>query len=150
MNDQFKAYVESLPSRFDQLVAMPPTSIESRPRHLPKQCVYLFSESSFHLYVGRTNNLRQRLGNHSNPSSKQNQAVLAFKLAEQQTGKKRGGSRRSMLDDPEFAEAFRQSKERVRRMDLRFVEETDQVRQALLEIYVAIALHTPYNDFETH
>lgn len=35
-------------------------------------------------------------------------------------------------------------------MDLRFVEETDPLRQAFLEIYVAVALNTPHNDFETH
>jgi hypothetical protein len=34
--------------------------------------------------------------------------------------------------------------------DIRFVEEPDLVRQALLEIYVATALSTPYNDFENH
>lgn len=30
------------------------------------------------------------------------------------------------------------------------VEERDQLRQALLEIYVAVALETPFNDFDTH
>ena len=29
-------------------------------------------------------------------------------------------------------------------------EETDQNRQALLEIYCAVVLGTPYNDFGTH
>ena len=35
-------------------------------------------------------------------------------------------------------------------MDLRYVEETDQVRQCLLEIYAAVVLDTPYNSFGTH
>ena len=35
-------------------------------------------------------------------------------------------------------------------MEIRFVEETDPVRQALLEIYVATVLETPYNDFDTY
>jgi hypothetical protein len=35
-------------------------------------------------------------------------------------------------------------------MELRYVEEKDQLRQALLEIYVAVVLQTPHNDFETH
>ena len=35
-------------------------------------------------------------------------------------------------------------------MDIRFVEETDAVRQALLEIYVALALGTTFNDFDNH
>ena len=35
-------------------------------------------------------------------------------------------------------------------MELRYVEEADPLRQTLLEIYVAVALKTPYNDFDTH
>jgi hypothetical protein len=35
-------------------------------------------------------------------------------------------------------------------MDLRFVEEADPTRQALLEIYAATVLETPFNDFENH
>jgi hypothetical protein len=35
-------------------------------------------------------------------------------------------------------------------MDIRFVEESDAVRQALLEIYVASGLQAPFNDFENH
>jgi len=30
------------------------------------------------------------------------------------------------------------------------VEETDPTRQALLEIYAATVLKTPFNDFDTH
>jgi hypothetical protein len=33
---------------------------------------------------------------------------------------------------------------------IRFTEEPDQIKQALLEIYCAVALATPYNDFSTH
>ena len=35
-------------------------------------------------------------------------------------------------------------------MDLRFVEEADPTRQALLEIYASVVLRTEYNDFDTH
>ncbi len=35
-------------------------------------------------------------------------------------------------------------------MDIRFAEEFDSVRQALLEVYAATALQTPFNDFENH
>jgi hypothetical protein len=51
---------------------------------------------------------------------------------------------------PEFAEAFTAAKARIREMEYRYVEETDQNRQALLEIYSAVVLATPYNDFGTH
>jgi hypothetical protein len=35
-------------------------------------------------------------------------------------------------------------------MEYRCVEEGDQNKQALLEIYWAVVLSTPYNDFATH
>jgi len=35
-------------------------------------------------------------------------------------------------------------------MDLRYVEESDPVRQTLLEVYIAVVLKTPYNDFNNH
>jgi hypothetical protein len=52
--------------------------------------------------------------------------------------------------DPAFEQAFRDAKARIREMEYRFVEEADQNRQALLEIYCAIVLATFYNDFGTH
>jgi hypothetical protein len=54
------------------------------------------------------------------------------------------------MKDPVFTAAFEDAKEQIRAMDYRFVEERDQNRQALLEIYCAVVLGTPYNDFGTH
>ena len=54
------------------------------------------------------------------------------------------------MSDPEFITAFNNTKERIRARDYRYVEETDQNRQALLEIYCPVVLDTPYNDFGTH
>jgi len=54
------------------------------------------------------------------------------------------------MQDPAFRAAFDQAKTRIREMDVRFVEVANPVRQALLEIYVAVSLRTPYNDFRTH
>ncbi|MGB3388470.1 MAG: hypothetical protein WBA88_10865 [Pseudaminobacter sp.] len=50
----------------------------------------------------------------------------------------------------DFIREFAAAKTRIRNMNYRYVEETDQTRQALLEIYVATGLDTPYNDFRTH
>jgi hypothetical protein len=60
------------------------------------------------------------------------------------------GSRAELVTDPVFGPAFTSAKSRLTSMDLRFVEEADPVRQALLEIYVATTLETPYNDFDNH
>jgi hypothetical protein len=83
-------------------------------------------------------------------------AAFAFRLARETTGnlkatyKKGEGSRSALMEDEEFVAAFDASKARIRKMSLRFVEESDPVRQALLEIYVAVVLSTPYNDFDNH
>lgn len=83
-------------------------------------------------------------------------AAFAFRLAREATGslvatyKKGEGSRSHLMEDEAFVGAFVAAKERIRAMDLRYVDEADPVRQALLEIYVSVVLATPYNDFDTH
>ena len=83
-------------------------------------------------------------------------AAFAFRLAREATGnlvatyQKGEGSRSGLMENEGFVNAFTAAKARIRSMDLRFVEETDPVRQALLEIYVSVVLGTPYNDFDTH
>jgi predicted GIY-YIG superfamily endonuclease len=155
MHEAFREYVEALHSSFERLLQTMPVKIKDLPRKAPAQCIYLFSEGSRHLYVGRTKNLRQRLRQHSIPGSQHNQAVFAFRLARESTGSLAAaytvsGSRAALCAQNEFGSAFILAKERVRNMDVRYVEEKDALRQALLEIYVSVVLKTPYNDFETH
>jgi predicted GIY-YIG superfamily endonuclease len=155
MHVAFREYVEALHPSFERLLAMEPVKIPNLPRDAPSQCIYLFNEGPNHLYVGRTRKLRQRLRQHSIPGSQHNQAVFAFRLARESTGSlvasyTASGSRAALCNQEPFRSAFTQAKQRVRRMDVRYVEETDALRQALLEIYVSIVLKTPYNDFDTH
>ena len=155
MNDQFRALIESLEPKFQQLLAMPPVRYSSLSKQLPARAIYLFSESGVHLYVGRTNSLRKRLGGHCIPSATHSSATLAFRIARKATGMNKAsylpeGSRANLENDPTFGPAFAEAKGRVTKMDIRFVEETDPVKQALLEIYTATTLRTPYNDFENH
>jgi hypothetical protein len=83
-------------------------------------------------------------------------AAFAFKLAREVTGKttasyKAGDdSRKGLMQNAEFSAAFKSAKARIRNMDFRFVEETDQNAQALLEIYCTLTLNARYNDFNTH
>lgn len=155
MHEHFKQYVESLHPSFERLMQMSPVKLSALPTRLPEKCVYLFSEGDQTLYVGRTRRLRQRLRQHSVAGALHNQAVFAFRLARETTGQMVAaysvkGSRAALSAEPLFAEAFTQAKARVRAMDLRFVEEENPLRQALLEIYVSIVLGTKYNDFDTH
>lgn len=156
MDSTFARYADALHPAFERLVAMAPVTIATLPPGAPRQCIYLFSEPGKYLYVGRTRHLRQRMRQHSIPSSRHNQAVFAFRLAREVTGRDvaaySGDGRRAVLAsaDPAFVAAFTAAKARVRAMQLRYVEETDPLRQALLEIYASIVLATPYNDFNTH
>lgn len=82
-------------------------------------------------------------------------AAFAFRLAREATGALKAtyttkGSRAELMKEPVFREAFDAAKARIRAMEVRFVEESDPVCQTLLEVYAAIALGTPYNDFDTH
>ena len=155
MDPNFKVFVESLEPKFHQLIQMPPVKYQQLPRNLPKKGLYLFSENDNHLYVGRTNRLRDRLREHCMPSGTHFSATFAFRIARKETGYvkasyKTKGSRAELVNDSVFGTAFLEAKERISKMDIRFIEETDPVSQALLEIYVATVLGTPYNAFENH
>src|SRR5690606_20085333 len=103
----------------------------------------------------RTNSIRKRLQQHCRPGSKHNSAPFAFRLAREARGVlkatyKTEGSRANLVQDPAFAEAFISSKARLSAMQIRVVEESNPLRQALLEMYVAVSLDAPYNDFDNH
>ncbi len=155
MDNRFRAHVEALHPSFLNLIAMAPVSVPTLPRGMPARGVYLFSEGDKNLYVGRTNRLRARLLEHGRASSRHNSAPFAFLLAREETGRTTAtyqtkGSRGELEADPRFAAAFTAAKKRVRAMNIRFVEQPVPLGQALFEIYVAVALRTPYNDFDTH
>src|ERR1035441_7615771 len=87
MHPAFKNYVENLHPAFDKLVSMSPLHIGDGFGDVPEQCIYLFSEGEQYLYVGRTNHFRNRMKQHSANWAQHNQAVFAFRLARQLTGK---------------------------------------------------------------
>lgn len=156
MDHKFAAFVERLAPKLTELLAMSPIKYGHLPLDMPMSGVYLFSEGENNLYVGRSNNLRGRHGRHCRPGATHRQAAFAFQLARHQTGMKiasykpGSGSRAGLMELPEFKDAFISAKARIREMDYRFVAEADQTCQALLEIYCAVALSTPFNDFGTH
>ena len=155
MHKRFAAIVESLDPSFRRLLEMKAVAPSTLPRVMPTSGVYLLSEGKRHLYVGRSRNIRKRLGRHCRPGATYRMAAFAFQLAREETGHvkatyKTDGSRADLFEDPVFRRAFDRAKARIREMAARFVEERDPVRQAVLEIYVATVLKTPYNDFDTH
>jgi hypothetical protein len=154
MDITFRGYVRDLGRSTKGLVASPPQRIADGLDNIPLQGVYLFTDKGKHLYVGRSDNIRNRMGLHSRPSSAHNQATFAFRLAKSRLRVggptyKSKGSRTDLISDSKFVKAFRAAKVDVRRMEVRFLSEPDPIRQALLEIYMSVALKTPFNDFKT-
>lgn len=155
MHKRFATVVAQLDPSFRQLLAMRPSKPLALPPEVPTAGIYLLSEGRRHLYVGRSNRVRKRLRNHCRPSATYKMAAFAFRLAREATGRlkatyKPEGSRADLMKDPAFVHAFDAAKARIREMDVRFLAEADPVRQAILEVYVAVVLRTPYNDFDTH
>ena len=155
MNDNFRAHIETMQPSFESLLDMCPVTVSSLSRDVPSRGIYLFSEGERHLYVGRSNRIRKRLQAHCRPGSGHNSATLAFRIAREETGftiatYSPKGSRAELERDPLFSSVFIKAKARIRDMDVRYVEEADLMRQAILEMYVALSLETPYNDFDNH
>jgi len=155
VNPKFARTVECLELSFQKLMQQTPVRPDTLPSALPRRGMYLFSDGGSDLYVGRTNNLKGRIQSQCRRSSSHNQATLAFRIARKETGRTQAsyttsGSRDDLESDPGFGPVFSRAKDRIRKMDLRFVEEEGPTRQALLEICVATVLETPYNDFENH
>ncbi len=152
MNVQFQQAVDSLEPSFRELMEMPPVSVNRLPINIPGPGVYLFSEGDSHLYAGRAARIKERVRQHCRESSSPSLATFAYRLATQVTGLapipgSPNSSRSSLLGYSEFAKAFLEQKKRIEVMQLRYVSQPDPIRQALLEMYVAITLNTEHNEF---
>ena len=150
---EFKMFVDRLDEKFERLLAMSPVTAETIPSTAPKGGVYLFGTLDKPLYVGRTKQpIAKRIVGHIDNSP---DSPFAFRLARERTGRTTGQytkqqSRKTILQDEGFLRAFEAAKREIKRMEPRWVDESDPTKQALLEIYVATVLKTPYNDFDTH
>ena len=152
LDSRFADLIDGLPASLDALLACKPhTGGGPLPKEVPERAVYLFSEGERYFSVGRTNRLRHRYREHCR--QRHNDAPFAFKLARIASGhlRAKGGLSRAALErDEGFAAAFLKTKEQVRQMEFRWVEEADPNRQCLLEIYATLALKAIHNDFENH
>jgi len=151
MDDRFLQFCDQLHPKMESLLEMHGIHPVVPHSAMPDCGVYLLSENGVHLYTGRSNTMRTRLRDHCGGSFKK--AALAVKLARIATNNpatyRRETSPAVLMEQPVFSAAFADAQTRIRNMTLRFVEETDPVRQCLLEIYVSIVLRTTYNSWDT-
>jgi hypothetical protein len=147
MDSKFASYIKGLDKSYEKLLAMKACTIGDITTDCPTGGVYLFSERGKPLYAGRTRrSIKVRLQGHVTPNSEA--CPFAWRLAREKTGL--NDSRKKLLANPTFVTAFKSAKERIKLMKVRYVEEADPTRQALLEIYVAVASGAKHNDFDTH
>lgn len=125
---------------------------------VPECGVYVFYEAQTALYVGRSDRMRERIQEHGRDGSKHSSASFAFLLATDEA-RRQGidcGLPRAVLEQhADFVPVFRRAKARVRKMKVRVVETSNDIEQAIFEIYAALSLQTTreqggYNDFENH
>jgi hypothetical protein len=152
MNPKFLKLTNRLEEKFRALKSMRPLVAEKVPKDTPKGGVYLFSENGVPLYAGRTKRkIGTRIRGHFSTAD---DCPFAWRLAREKTGcpatYSSKGSRKDLLSKPSFRRAYEKAKQRIRKMKVQFVEEADPLRQALLEIYVAVAVGAKHNDFDTH
>ena len=87
MNEVFREHVEQLHGKFEKLVQMKPVGLEKMPKSMEVSGIYLFSEGSKYLYIGRSRNIRRRLRLHV--AGGLAAASFAFKLARETFGQKK-------------------------------------------------------------
>jgi hypothetical protein len=144
-------HIVACEDKFQTLMASEPLAQGDIKPRLNVPGVYLFFENGKPMYAGRTNKFYNRYKGHTRPSSGHNAATFAFLLMKEALGLgsasyKPEGSRAELEKHPEYL----RQKARVAAMDVRFVEESDPVRQDLLEKYVATAAETTHNCFDNH
>ncbi|MCX6844544.1 MAG: GIY-YIG nuclease family protein [candidate division WOR-3 bacterium] len=152
--DEFTQAVQNAKEKCAALLASPRCSMYRLPADMPLKGVYLFSEKGRALYAGRSDKLRKRLRLHVRNSH--NTATLAFLIARDKTGLRKAtyqkaGSRSELLKkNRRFLSEFELARERIRCMDIQFIEEAEPTRQVIIEICVALLAGTKYNRFDNH
>ena len=116
---------------------------------IPDKGVYVFYEEGKPIYVGRSNNMRNRIKGHVAPNAG---ATFAFKLLREkldiQADYSQENSKTALLNL--YPKEFREQIDIVRNMTFRVVEIEDQRVQYIFEVYAILALGTTrYNTFDT-
>jgi len=155
MKGKFKEIVDKFPGLLEELENSQSFTRDELKSTLD-QGIYIFYEHDHPLYVGRSGRegrFKTRILEHSRPSSGHNKATFAFLIAKKETvsmGIDTEKSRDDLQDEQEFVKLYTKAKERVSKMRLRVIENNDPIVQTLFEVYAALELNTPYNEWGTH
>lgn len=155
----FEKIVEKMPILLKELNSKPilkKGDISRNQTCIPQKGIYVLFENSKPIYVGRSNNIKQRLGGHRNQGSDRYSATFAFRLAIKEYEKKyrkstKGILRKDLENDQDFKVLFFNSKARVSEMGIKAINIDDQITQTIFEVYAAMKLGTlEFNSFDNH
>jgi hypothetical protein len=148
---EYSNAIDQMPMLYERLLACDLKPANPRSGFPKKPGVYALYEDKTPIYVGRARNIWQRIGNHT--GGRPEQSSFAFKIAREKTGRlatyKPEGSRKALTLDEIFKAAFAECVSRIRTLKGRYVVIEDDILQHLFEVYAALALKTPYNEFRT-
>ena len=152
MNENFRQASVAIPALFEQLAASPAFTAKGIASQKARSGVYVFFENGLAVHVGRTRNLQSRLRGHT--IKNHYSASFAFKRARRALGKVATyvtiGSRAYLAKDETFASEFHDQIERVKAMEVRFIEVDDPIKQYLLELYAHLEYGLSLDEFDTH
>ena len=116
--------------------------------------IYVFYEKKDAIYVGRANNIRNRIFGHTRGSAGSESANFAFNLAKKDYANKGAItlSRKELMQVEEFKEIFRNHKLNLANVEFKCIEIKNDIVQTMFEPYLALKLKTyPINNtFENH
>jgi hypothetical protein len=152
INPIFASHIEAVPKLFALLKEAMPFVEKGVTAQGKRAGIYAFFENGVPQHVGRTRNLQQRLRGHI--SANHYTATFAFRLARRKLGLQatynKAGARAQLQNDSIFRPEFLCQIERVKAMQVRFVEIADPVHQYLVELYAHLEYALPLYEFDTH
>jgi len=152
MKEEFKKIIDELPIL---MTTLNESSFHHRleTEKFPEKGIYVFYENGKPMYTGRSENVKERVKAHGRPSSGHNSATFAFILAKENAISSEidlTQSREDLEKDTKFEPIYRAMKARVAKMQIKAVEIDNPITQTFFEVYAALELNTPYNEWGTH
>lgn len=152
MNAEFEKIINKFPGMMTSLVSSTPIS-KGGLHNAPSKGIYVFyDEDDKPIYVGRSDRMKSRLGEHSRPSSTHTSATFAFNLAKdiaEEAGLDTNMPRKELEKIPAFKKIYDETKKRVSGMKIRTIKISDSIEQTLFEVYAHLELKTK-NKFKNH
>lgn len=152
MNEQFVRHAERMPSLYKQLMQSDELPLVPQASWKKLGAIYVFFHNGKAEHVGRTRNLQTRIRGHL--AASHYSASFAFKktrsIMNAKATYKPEGSRAKLFADPDFRAAFDAERLRLKGMTMRYLAVTSPVDQYLLELYAAMEMGLPLDEFDTH